>query len=112
GCLVLGHYGDIEHSRKHPLSDALGALTRLQIFERLQLTGLERDDVARLMEAAAGMPPPSSLVSAVQSEAEGNPFFLKEIVAYLVQEKVLLPGRSEAPDKVGPWRGFAVRIPE
>ena len=111
-CVLLGTYRDIELSRKHPLSDTLGVLTRLHIFERLQLTGLGKDDVASLMESAAGMAPPPSLVSAVQSEAEGNPFFLKEIVAYLVQEKVLQPGRSQSSDKLGRARGFGVRIPE
>jgi predicted ATPase len=111
-CVLLGTYRDIELSRKHPLSDTLGMLTRLHMFERVQLTGLGRDDVARLMESAAGTAPPASLVSAVQAEAEGNPFFLKEIVAYLVQEKVLQPGTSEASDRLGRARGLAVRIPE
>src|SRR4030095_13108520 len=54
------------------------------------------------------------LIDAVNAEAEGNPFFLKEIVALLVHEQVLDPQHPARLDELyrGSHRGLAPRIPE
>src|SRR5262249_19085147 len=80
--MLVGTYRDVELSRQHPLSDTLGELARLHHFQRLALAGLNREDVGRFMEATAGMAAPPWLIDAVNAEAEGNPLFLKEIVAF------------------------------
>lgn len=59
------------------------------------------------MESAAGIVPPPSLVSAVQLETEGNPFFLKEIVAYLAQENILTAGPLDSPHRFARGRTVA-----
>ena len=42
--LVAGAYRDVEVSRSHPLSQTLGALVREQLFHRVQLDGLNREE--------------------------------------------------------------------
>ena len=112
--LLVGTYRDVELSRQHPLSDTLGELARLHVFQRLLLSGLNREDVGRFIEATAGMAAPSWLIDAVNAEAEGNPFFLKEIVALLVHERVLDPQHPARLDELqrGSRRGPALRVPE
>ena len=52
--LVLGTYRYSELSRSHPLSDTLAALRRQSGFSRIELTGLDDNDVVTYLEAAAG----------------------------------------------------------
>jgi class 3 adenylate cyclase/ATP/maltotriose-dependent transcriptional regulator MalT len=112
--LLVGTYRDVELSRQHPLSDALGALARLPRFRRLRLSGLSLDDVGRFVAAAAGAPPPQALVDSLHSETEGNPLFLKEIVRFLAQVGVLQSEltRSEDRPEHASGRGLGIRIPE
>src|SRR5262249_47264864 len=104
----------VELSRRHPLSDALGELARLHLFQRLPLAGLSQTDVGRFMEAIAGVSPPQWLIDAVNAEAEGNPLFLKEIVMFLLQEQVFDPKHSQQLDELrrGSPRRPSIRIPE
>jgi DNA-binding winged helix-turn-helix (wHTH) protein/tetratricopeptide (TPR) repeat protein len=84
--LVVGAYREVELRRGSPLSDVLGDLTREPHAERVPLRGLERDAVARLIEAATGAPCDEALASAVAEVSLGNPFFLNETVRLLSAE--------------------------
>jgi len=55
-------------------------------LERVLLRGLSQQDVARFIEVAAGVDPPSGLAEAVHTQTEGNPLFVTEVVRLLVQE--------------------------
>jgi DNA-binding CsgD family transcriptional regulator len=48
----------------------------------LDLGPLERDEVAALLAARAGAPPPRQLTDAIVARAEGNPFFAEELLAF------------------------------
>jgi DNA-binding CsgD family transcriptional regulator len=87
--LILLTYRDIELSRRHPLSDTLGALARAPRFQRLRLTGLNLGEASRFMAAASGRAVPPELVASVHSQTEGNPLFLAEVTRFLVQEGAL-----------------------
>ena len=102
--LVIGTYRDVDVRRQHPLSQALAELTREQLAQRLLLRGLTEHDVARFIEATAGLTPPSGLVDAVYKETEGNPFFVNEVVRLLVSE-----GKLEHPERTKSW---SVSIPQ
>jgi tetratricopeptide (TPR) repeat protein len=54
--------------------------------QRLDLRGLERDDVAQLVEARAGVAPAPRLVADLERITEGNPFFVEEFVRLLQAE--------------------------
>ncbi len=54
GVLVLGTYRDSELSRSHPLTETLAALRRQDGVSRMELRGLDDNDVVAYLEAAAG----------------------------------------------------------
>ena len=87
--LIVGAYRDVELDRTHPLSDALAALRRLPNFQRVLLRGLPLETVTELLgvlepsdEAAAGR---TALAAALHRETEGNPFFIREVIAHLIE---------------------------
>jgi len=86
--MIVGTYRDVELDRRHPLSETLASLRREHAFERVLLRGLNVEEVAKMLEAAAqhelgarGVP----LAQAIHRESEGNPFFIEEIVRHLVE---------------------------
>jgi class 3 adenylate cyclase/tetratricopeptide (TPR) repeat protein len=87
--MVLATYRDVELDRAHPLSEALGALRRLPGFVRVTVRGLAEQDVYDLLTSIE----PSeeladarhALANALWQETEGNPFFLREVLAHLVE---------------------------
>jgi predicted ATPase len=104
--LIIGTYRDMELSRQHPLTETLGELTRERLFQRVLLRGLTQEDVGRFIELAAGVTPPSALVTSVYTQTEGNPLFVTEVVRLLVQEGEL------STDNVRETDSWTVRIPE
>jgi len=87
--LIVGAYRDVELDRTHPLSDALASLRRLPNFHRVLLRGLPLETVTELLgvlepseEAAAGR---TALATALHRETEGNPFFIREVIAHLIE---------------------------
>ena len=104
--LVVGTYRDVELSRQHPLAETLGGLNRERLFQRVLLRGLTQEDVARFIETAAGIEPPTGLAAAVHTQTEGNPLFVTEVVHLLVQEGAL------AAEQASTRESWTVRIPE
>ena len=104
--LLIGTYRDVEVSRRHPLSQTLGELTRERLFQRVLLRGLRQEDVGRFIELVAGIIPPAGMVDTVHQQTEGNPLFVTEVVRLLVQERELTPERT------GRHQSWTVRIPE
>jgi len=84
--LVVGTYRETELSRRHRLSDTLGALARAHHMVRLHLSGLNVDDVGCFVAATAGMVPPAWLTSSIHTQTEGNPLFVREVVHFLAHE--------------------------
>ena len=84
--LVLGTYRDVEVSRHHPLSQTLGNLIREQLFQRVQLRGMNLEEVGQFIEITAEGSVPSEIADAVHSRTEGNPLFVTEVVRLLKQE--------------------------
>jgi tetratricopeptide (TPR) repeat protein len=87
--LILGAYRDVELDRTHPLSEVLGALRRLPNYQRVLLRGLPQQSVIDLLtaidpseEGAAGR---QALAAALYQETEGNPFFIREVMAHLIE---------------------------
>ena len=104
--LLIGTYRDVEVSRRHPLSQTLGELTRERLFHRVLLRGLRQEDVGRFIEMVAALTPPRGLAEAVHRQTEGNPLFVTEVVRLLVQEGEL------APERASERESWSVRIPE
>ncbi len=87
--LIVGAYRDVELDRQHPLSEALGALRRIPNFRRVLLRGLPQETIEDLLaiiepseEVAAER---QALAGALYQETEGNPFFIREVLAHLIE---------------------------
>ncbi len=106
--MIVGNYRDVELNRRHPLSVTLGELTRERLFDRVLLRGLQKHDVRRFIEVAAGIDPPDSLVEVVYTQTEGNPLFVTETVRLLIQEGDIASG-MKSEDATSSWD---IRIPE
>jgi tetratricopeptide (TPR) repeat protein len=92
--LLLGAYRDVEVDRRHPLTDALGALRREAPYERIQIKGLGAREVGDLLEAIANRNVPDKFTNLVASGTDGNPFFICELILHLVEEKKILSGNA------------------
>ena len=84
--LLIGTYRHVEVTRRHPLSQSLGTLTRQQSFQSLELKGLNQQEVGQLAEATRGLRLEQSLLETLHGRTEGNPLFVGEVVRVLGSE--------------------------
>jgi tetratricopeptide (TPR) repeat protein len=84
--LVVASYRDTELNQRHPLTHALGELSRAHPPRRIVLGGLTRSEVGRYIAMTAGVDPDAALLDAVHHKTEGNPLFLGEVVRLLSAE--------------------------
>jgi class 3 adenylate cyclase/tetratricopeptide (TPR) repeat protein/transcriptional regulator with XRE-family HTH domain len=83
--LIVATYRDTDVSTGHPLADAIAFLSREPGVERLALSGLGGDDLAALVEAAAGQPldrETVNLADALHRDTDGNPFLAGELLRH------------------------------
>ena len=78
--LVLTFRSDELH-RRHPFRKALVEVGRISGARRIDLGGLDRDDIARIVGAHTDGPPDPSMVDSVLARSEGNPLYAEEILA-------------------------------
>jgi tetratricopeptide (TPR) repeat protein len=95
--LIVSTYRDIEVDRSHPLSAALAELRRVSTYGRVQLRGLNADEVRRMLEGITRGSVPWGLAQAVHRQTEGNPLFVQEVIRYLAEDGLI--ARKE-----GQWR--------
>ena len=111
--LVVGTYRETDVSRRHRLSDTLGALARASHAVRLHLSGLNVDDVGCFVATTAGVAAPSWLTASIHSQTEGNPLFVREVVRFLTDEGYFegaMPGKRGAMvDKASRGRAGSYR---
>lgn len=81
--LIIGTYRETEVSRRHRLTDTLGALGRLAHVRRRLVAGLDRQDVTSFVSKVVGATPPAWLSSAIHEQTDGNPLFVREVVRFL-----------------------------
>jgi class 3 adenylate cyclase len=93
--LVLGIYRESDLDRRHPLTDLLADLRRVEGVQRLALHGLGVDEVAEMMAAAAGHDIDAEglqLAQEVTQETDGNPFFVAEVLRHLIESGAIAQG--------------------
>jgi len=84
--LFLGTYRDAQLSRKHPLSETLAALARVRNFRRIPVRGLNRADVALIINSVGDLSVAPAVVQEIHLRTEGNPFFVFEVVRDMERE--------------------------
>jgi len=87
--LIIGTYRDVDLDRQHPLADAIAALRRERLYERVLLRGMSRDDVKALIEAIGEQETPDAFADTIYRATEGNPFFVAEVLRHLTESGAL-----------------------
>ncbi len=77
---VVGSYRSDDLGRRHPLRSLLAEWMRLPAVERFDLGPLAASDVRRLVRSLHGGPVRERDVSRVVDLADGNPFYVEELV--------------------------------
>jgi len=86
--LLIGIYRDPEIGLddRHPLSDTLALLRREAGYQQLTLRGFSYPEVADYLAQSAHEALPQALVQTIHTETGGNPFFVREVFRYLLEE--------------------------
>lgn len=92
--LVLAAYRHVDPTPRVPLTIAVTEFLREPVTHTLDLSGLNRSDVARFIELISGEPPSEDLAAVIHEETEGNPLFVGEIVRLLTAEGRLHTGEG------------------
>ena len=92
--LIAGAYRTTEMITEDPLADALGALQAETECSTIPLRALGTEAVGQLVAAEAGAPVSPSLAAAIAAHTGGNPFFAKEMIRHLMEERALDEGGS------------------
>ncbi len=79
--VLVGTYRANEVANHPSQRGRLAELTRLPAVHRIQLDGLNPDEVAQRVASLLGGVAPSALVEQVVARGRGNPFFTSELVA-------------------------------
>ncbi len=90
---ILGTYRTDDLHRRHPLRPWLAEMERLPRVVRIEVGRLARTELIDLISAILGHRPPDDLVDAIAERAEGNPFFVEELLA---------SGIDDAADRIPP----------
>jgi hypothetical protein len=86
--LIAGAYRTTE-AAADPLGDALGAMQAETECTTIRLGALSAEAIAQLLAAEAGAPVSASLITAIEAHTGGNPFFAKEVIRHLAEERAL-----------------------
>src|SRR5437870_2427885 len=95
--LIVGTYRDSDIGRGHPLTELLAELRRESGVERLALRGLSDGEAVTMMETLAGHDLEGSalaLAHAVYAEADGSPFFMRELLRHFIEAGELVQERD------------------
>ena len=86
--LLVGAYRDVEVSRRHPLSQTLGALVREKLFYRVQLQGLTQQEVTEFVQGNVGITLTPEAAGVMHERTDGNPFFISELTRQVPSENI------------------------
>ncbi len=109
---VLMTYRGGEIADSHPLNELLADLHRRPTFGRIELSGLDDDDVASLVGSLTKSTVPGSFVTAIRNRTEGNPFFVAEIVRHLLESDGRISSRGWSSEGPGVGRELPVGVRE
>jgi len=103
--LIIGTYRDIEITRKHPLFESLGDISRQATLRRIALKGLSEQDVSGYIQNTVSQTLPPEVLKSLYEKTDGNPLFVSEVARILQQENLGQIGGQIAGQ-------IAIEIPE
>ncbi|HET9650158.1 MAG TPA: AAA family ATPase [Microlunatus sp.] len=89
--LLVATYRTDELTRRHPLRPFLVEVGRLPGTVRIDVTGLERDEVGQLLTTLLGREPSPAVVNLVHRRSEGIPYFVEELAQSAARGCVEMP---------------------
>lgn len=97
--LIVVTYRTDELHRRHPLNHLLAELARGRLGTEVRLRPLSEDETAAVIKAALGLTraPTTAFRRAIQERCGGNPFFVEEVLAALVE-------RGDLTYRAGSWQ--------
>lgn len=84
--MIVMTYREVDVRHDEARAEALGALSRERLYERIPLRGLSQDESIALLTSDLGAAPSALLARTLFERTEGNPFFLKELARDLVEQ--------------------------
>jgi DNA-binding CsgD family transcriptional regulator/tetratricopeptide (TPR) repeat protein len=94
--LLVATYRTDELHAAHPLRRLLGSLARDRVGAELHLDPLSPDQITEMLRRTLGAEPDPSFASAIWRRAEGNPFFVEELLSVLAGSGKLEPSAHAA----------------
>lgn len=82
--VIVATYRDTDLTPAHPLYQSLGALLREPLTTRVLLRGFSPSECKRYAGQVVGAELPAHVGAVLHARTNGNPFFLKEIVHWLL----------------------------
>jgi DNA-binding SARP family transcriptional activator len=87
--LIAGAYRTTEMANEDLLGDMLGAMQPETECTIIRLGALDAEAVGQLLAAETGAPVSPALITAIRAHTGGNPFFVKEVIRHLAEERAL-----------------------
>ena len=94
--MVVATYRSDELHAAHPLRRMLGSLARDRVGEEMRLLALDRSETAEMLKCMLGAEPEPAFAAAIWKRAEGNPFFVEELVSVLAESGGFEPNAEAA----------------
>ncbi len=86
-CLIVGTYRDIEVDQSHPLAASVDDWNRGRLVSRFRLPRLTAGSTRKMICRLLGQESISDrLANVIFEETDGNPFFVEELVKFLIDE--------------------------
>ena len=94
--LLVATYRSDELHASHPLRRLLGSLARERVGDTITLDPLTQEETAEMLRCMLDADPDPSFVLAIWKRAEGNPFFVEELVTALAEGGPVQPTAEAA----------------
>ena len=94
--MVVATYRSDELHAGHPLRRMLGSLARERVGEEMRLQPLDRGETTEMLKCMLGTEPDPAFAAAIWKRAEGNPFFVEELVSVLAESGGFEPSAEAA----------------
>ena len=110
--MMVGTYRASRADLNPSLTRALESLVRARRASEMRLKGLDRGEVASMLQALSGQTAPAEMAREFHARTDGNPFFVEELFRHLEEEDRLYDaagqlrvemtaGDTDVPPKVG-----------
>lgn len=94
--LIIVTYRSDELHAAHPLRRLLGAMARDRVGEDMRLSPLNHAETTEMLRCMLDADPDPAFAAAIWKRAEGNPFFVEEIISVLAEGGEITPDAASA----------------